>query len=738
MRRLAVGVVATAAALSLAAPSMSAGAAGAAGAGPGGPRAGDSFAAPQTPARSEVTLITGERVQVTAGPRGPQVAITPVATTGPSSVVQTMHVGNRSYVVPAVARPYLGRQLDPSLFEVTAAATGGEKIPVSVSYSGAARPSVAGLTLTAASAGHATGYFTPTSAKTFGAALADQVIRDSQSGSPVGSALFGHVTSIAAAHSTPVVQPSYPMVTLILKAVGTDGKPLANAFGIIVNSDDARKYGGFFSIFDGQARVSVPRGHYAAISSADSFAHGVFSSNLMLETDVAVTRAGQTLTLDARKATTAAPSVVMPRPAVVQELGVTIEGSDETGIGGFGFGVDATPSRSILHLPPMRQPTYGSITEKTVLNAQDGATPGGTYRYDGGWVDAGIPTDQRHQVPSRAGSALTRTTYYSDRPSRIGGSGRLVVLPGTFFVFGVIYPTPMPLQRDEYAFGPPGTSTLDIAMADPSNFNDPGEVDGGGPVVAGTTQSTSFLRSPFTLNLTDPVPGASFALCLACRTATNLTLAFGLLDGVATHSGPVFASSNGTTVATFRLTRDGHVIVNSQASLGGAFDVPAATGTFRAVSTVDRFLTGSVLSTSTQTDVTFVSAAGMGPVMPAGWFCPSGQSCRVLPILRGLIDVHGTLTGTVPLGTTVFDLQVDHNAGSRQPAVTSVSVEVRRSGTTAWRSLPVTDFGHGRYAVVHTAAAGQGGQLMDLRVNATDVAGGILHQTTTRAFRIGS
>src|SRR5262245_40998822 len=74
--------------------------------------------AEQGPAAAPVTLITGERVHV-AGDVAPPVE--PAASSGRDPArIRTLTAGGHLYVVSDKAMPYLGRQLDLSLFDVLA------------------------------------------------------------------------------------------------------------------------------------------------------------------------------------------------------------------------------------------------------------------------------------------------------------------------------------------------------------------------------------------------------------------------------------------------------------------------------------------------------------------------------------------------------------------------------------------------------------------------------------------
>ena len=61
------------------------------------------------------------------------------------------------------------------------------------------------MTITSSGGGVATGYVTPSSARTFGAALASQAVADSQAGWPASSPLFGSVTGIALDLAVPAI-----------------------------------------------------------------------------------------------------------------------------------------------------------------------------------------------------------------------------------------------------------------------------------------------------------------------------------------------------------------------------------------------------------------------------------------------------------------------------------------------------------------------------------------------------
>src|SRR5712691_7742875 len=270
---------------------------------------GAQVVAPASPGREArlVTLLTGERVMVGTSPSGrPTLQIVRSAQTGPASPVTTASVNGDQYVIPVSAQPYVGRYLDIRLFDVTKLAAAGatDRVPLRIAYTPGTAPSLPGVTITSSAAGIATGYVTPSSARTFGAALAWQAVADSHAGWPASSTLFGSVTGIGPdLASQGTVTPDFPQVTLIIKVVSHTGRPIPFGFGFLMNADDGLKYGAFILVIDGEARVSVPLGHYLGIFDEFTFSRkGGATARVMPVVDYAVTGGSQTLTADARPA----------------------------------------------------------------------------------------------------------------------------------------------------------------------------------------------------------------------------------------------------------------------------------------------------------------------------------------------------------------------------------------------------------------------------------------------------
>jgi hypothetical protein len=208
---------------------------------------------------------------------------------------------------------------------------------------------------------------------------------------------------------------------------------------------------------------------------------------------------------------------------------------------------------------------------------------------------------------------------------------------------------------------------------------------------------------------------------------------FALNDGDPLHQVEVVGSRK--PVAHFTVYRNGVQLFSKKDRLGGGFTVPSGPATYRVVEDLDRRSTGQSLSTHATTDVTFRS--GQGVPSPPSIYCYSGRTCSVMPVLTAELDLNATDRGTVPLGITTFDVAVGHIAGAADLPITSVQVEVRRSGSTNWMTLPVTNAGPDQYHATFNPASWLNGRGMDTRVTVMDAKGGVLKQTTVRAFVVG-
>ncbi len=684
------------------------------------------------------TLVTGERVVLgTAADGTPTTELIRAASDGPAAQLTTVQMRGDTYVIPASAQPYLGRYLDVGLFDVSVltAAGLGARIPVRLTFEPGTQPALPGVTITSTGAASATGYLTRTSSRVFGAALANQAIDDSLAGWPATSAVFGSVTSLSLdVPIAPAVIPHFPQTTLILDGISNTGGPLRFGFGVLMNMDDGQKFAGFVFMVRGQARASVPLGTYTALfDELDFSSDGSATIREIVVNDIAVTGTQPPVTIDARAAT-AVPSVSTPMSTVPLGLSTELDFGDEAHHFQLGWGWSVGFPGARFRLTPAAPPAVGKLHMQTRWTSIDPSTPGGRYLFDANFVEPGISADQARRLGPVSEAAEIHNSFASDRLLAEGGAGRFVFMPHTSFASADIWNTPMPLDRTEYVYAPIGAEMQQIVLTN-AFAPDPGIVEGQvGPVVPGSIRSERWLRNPFLLSVPEAAPDARFFPCLACASARSLFFVFGLNDDDPTHSAWVFGSPNGKPVATFDVYRDGVLLRHERDSFGGRVAIPTGPATYRVVGTVTRRWTGSILSTSTETDVTFRS--GQGVPAPPSLFCVTGSSCSVMPVLTARVDLHASAVGTLPIGTATFDIATGHIPGAAQLPIRSVEVAWRRTGTSTWHAMPVTTVGPNQARTSFKAMAWMDQRRFDLRVTVTDSKGGVLVQTTDSAFLV--
>lgn len=256
---------------------------------------GSSPATP-SPAGRSVTelLIDGDTITIPGPGTSPvQGGMLTGPARGLSGALVSLRVGGRQYEIPAAALPYLGRGLDPSLFDVSALAVAerGGRLAVQVSYRGhlAALP---GVTISRVRGGIAQGFLTAGSAKRFGAALMRQYLADHtnasygadglfadglsvsragvQSGAARGPATFGRaaVTGPAQPHTSPTGD-RFALKRLTVTGADLAGRPDTGDVVLLYNADNSSLYDDWVEsegvFYHGVARFSVPAGHYWAI-----------------------------------------------------------------------------------------------------------------------------------------------------------------------------------------------------------------------------------------------------------------------------------------------------------------------------------------------------------------------------------------------------------------------------------------------------------------------------------------
>lgn len=688
--------------------------------------------APAKAVRTAV-LPTGERVRLVGAAGHQRVSVSRQAASGPGRTMITRRLGKQTYVFPAVAEPYLGRFLDPELFDASRLATlqAGRRLPVKISYRGSA-PAVPGVKITAAAGGAARGYLTPHSSKSFGSALTKQWLADSGSHFAHRSTLFPGITAIRLdAASLGGVEPAFVQYTLIIKMVGSDGKPQPQGLLTVLNLDSGRKYSGFASAEDGEARISVPAGRYSVIGDEflydEAAGHGTL--HITAVDEYAVTGAGQTLTVDQRKAT-ARPRVSTPRPAGLTEYVLELDRTDAKENVGVGTGYLADDLD--VFLAPLAKPARGTftLTQSWVLDSAGGVSP--AYHYDLASTADAIAADLHETYPA-AELATVNASYYGDGSTSPAGFSRTALFENGGL--GVYDRVVRGTARTEYA-GAHGGDVLwaDSALVNDDSDDDPGFFDGDiRELPPASIVTVDWFRGPLAAAIpTQSGPG----FCFACR--TNKHLALGVVpvtDTDPTHLGYLLGAGDGLPVARFRLYRDKKLVRDADDSLGDDVVVTSKRARYQAVIDVNRRLVEPVQSTQSHTEFGFTSKKGTGKKLSKRWFCGYSR-CRVLPLVQAKVALPTTLNGRLAAGKVPVTVSVARIQGATPSAAKSAHLDIRPAGY-GWTSVDLTANGDGTFSGVIDNTDLEN-SLVDVRVRGTDKAGSTYDQTVLRAYTVAN
>jgi hypothetical protein len=411
---------------------------------------------------AQVLLITGQRLSAVPGSSDAIVA-------GQHSYAFLSAAScSQNLKIPVTALPYVGRGLNPSLFELAALehAERGGVLPVRLSYHGTV-PAVPGVTVTRSGQGTAAGYLTAASARAFGAALSRQFAADRGRGSYGADGLFAHGLSIALAGAPAPARaaPQFPMGTLTVTGKDPAGKPDTGDTVVVFNLDNCNKLdlgNSINTFYHGTAKFSVPTGHYWAAALFNEV-----PARLIIVPQFTVGRA-TTVHVSAR-APTSTISVKTPRPAKLANTAFSLLRSNN----GFTEGVQwwnpvggpPIPSRSMRVGLVRHRPSIGGLRAYTQATLISPRGPGIPYAYllDFPASPGTIPV--QHYTARPAGLATVHERYYKDAKysilprnlgawTTLGGSPRQIAAGlgiGTFFG------TPMPGTQIQYLSAAPPT-----------------------------------------------------------------------------------------------------------------------------------------------------------------------------------------------------------------------------------------------------------------------------------------
>ncbi|QKE82996.1 hypothetical protein [Arthrobacter sp. NEB 688] len=659
------------------------------------------FSAPQ-----RVRLITGDVVTLPSAGRPMSVTRSPGSRSG-FSVVRT---SDHTYVVPSSVRSLVGR-LDLSLFDARALAKRPAATPVTVTYDSTSTPTaVPGVSITKRSGRTATGVVTAASS----AALAKALRTRS------AASVFRGVSGITAA--APTVRPTFPMHTVKVRLVGAGGAPVEGLV-ILANVDDMRKAVTFGVAIGGEARVSIPTGHYQA---AAMFGDET-SSGLVVRPETTVT-GPTTLRIDTRAAT-ARPSVTTPQPTDTSFASLDVNRVDAKGYGSLSLGMLSFGDQPLLYSPVAAdEVVHGTLDSGYAhIGTERGEPATPSYQYD---LGAAFPGSLPSRIDlSPAPSDLMEVTH-----SYLGSTNRShlpalvengISLPSGNGI-GVGFQRTVPSRLTVFSGGSEGVTASASYTASydwETNVGSEYLTSAERPVVPGSSRTEEWNRRPSHPSILRSV--GPFPVCGACLQDGYLSLVlpsfsdndpnhWGLVDDPArvawtvSSGGKVMRSSTGPLVDFLELPRGTAPVViqhrETMKRLG--FADSTTTTSWEVPRTAGGRITGERC------------LDGVGPCRSLGMLEPLYR----LPIGTSGGMTAGRHTGTLTLAPYLSDT-----------SVTSLAVDVRY-GSGPWTTVPWHRTGPTTFTLDLTVP--RSGGPASLRVRANDSASSTVSQTITRAWTI--
>ena len=684
-----------------------------------------------------VTLITGDRVAVRTDAQGRQFVVRHAATD--RAAYTTVRQGAELYVFPKAALPYLGVSLDTSLFDVSALIRdgNGDRVPVRLSLAAGTAPTAPGVTVTGSpNATTRDGYVAATDAAAFGAALTVQARRDLAAGVPADRRLFGGVGMVryAGRGPAPVIRPNFPMFTLRVNAVGVDGAPLQHGVLGLINVDDGRKAISIGAVVNGEARASVPAGHYAAVvESIDLDAGGNFVPRVVTR-DFEVT-AANTITMDVREATTKV-GFTLPRPAVQNEVGLVWQRTDaETGVL---LSWEATGTGDLFVAPA----PAGGVGRTDYVTSGSFSSPAGSadsYGFD-------LHQPSTHDIPAVQQTRITLDSLATVREAFANDKrqdaliARFTWEPWQFFTSANSPEIPFPLRNTEYVSAMPGQEHQVLVQAniDIESFGS-FMTNSRHVLTPGQRLSEEWWRGPIKPGFPVVTAGSTVdPFCLACRSGDVISLSmFPETDSAPDHFGFLDVDSDGvTSTSRLRLRTGDTVVADEQDISGGDFTVPAGPATYTLVYDQTRIAPWFVTAPVSHTEWTFRSDTSATRTVPDNLRCVTDENCSALSLPDTTYHLNGSLLNTMAPGAASMDLTIRRTPGGRPAPLSRVTVSLSFDGGHRFVPAVAVPLGHDRFRVLWVNPRQEGP--VTLKVRAADTAGTAIDQTIEGAYVISA
>ncbi|WP_030527078.1 hypothetical protein [Phycicoccus jejuensis] len=656
-------------------------------------------------AAQRVRLITGDVVTLPGAGRPLTVTRSP----GSRSSFSVVRTTDHTYVVPSAVRPLVGR-LDLSLFDARTLATKPAQTPVTVTYDSTSTPTaVPGVSITKRSGRTATGVVTAESS----AALAKALRTRS------AASVFRGVAGITAA--SPTVRPTFPMHTVKIRL--GDGSTPVEGLVILTNVDDMRKaFTAGFTV-GGEARLSVPAGHYqlAALFGDET------SSGLVVQPESLVT-GPTTLRLDTRAATAQARTRT-PQPTDTVFTALDVNRLDAKGAGSFALGVISFDGQPVRYSPvPAGSVVHGSLDSAyTSISTERGHAAAPAYQYDLGaaFADA-LPADIT--LDPKPSELMQVTHRYRGSTARSGMDALIehgITLPNGSGI-GIGFFRPAPARTTVWSGGSAGltvSASYTAAYDWESNVGSEYLTSAERPIVPGTSHSEVWNQRPSHPSIVRPSP--TFPVCGACLQDGYLFLGVpSFSDNDPAHWGLVDDPSR----VRWSVSTAGRVLRESDGPMVDLVELPKGTAPVVIQHRERMRRLGFADSTTTTTWQVPRTARGSVP----GEYCLDGVGpCSALAMLEPRYDLRIGDDGTVLPGRHTGTLTLTPYLSTAR--VTSLAVDVRY-GSGPWTTVPWTRTGPTTFALDLRVPRSAG--TADLRVRANDSASSTVTQTITRAWTV--
>jgi hypothetical protein len=666
--------------------------------------------------------------------------------------------------IPALALPYLGRGLDPSLFRLPALerAERGGHLPVRLSYHGTLT-AVPGVTVTRSGRGTADGYLTGASARTFGTALRRQFLTDHARGSYGADGLFAHGLSIGLAGMAAPQRatPSFPMRTLTVTGSNLAGKPDTGDIVLVFNLDNCNKLDWASSVntfYRGTAKFSVPAGHYWAAAAF------LGRSNARLAILPQFTVSNSTTVHTSERAATSRITVKTPRPTRPISTSFTLLRSN----GGFTEGMNWLGSfgsrrGSLLVSPVTHPPSIGTLHAYTQAQfVSPPGRPGIPYAYT---LDFPAPPGiipALHYTARPTDLATVHERYYQDvklTDTIPPGFGGWVTIGGTpreiaTVSSGFVLPAHMPGRQIQYLSAAPSITwqTWDL----PWFFGAP--LIGAWRHYHGGEQVTEdWNRYPLHPTPNAILPGAGVVPVLpsASRAGNTLSLditPFGDNQPGELGSGYVSCLPFGYRChGRYALYQNGVKILGGDAAKAASHSVglflqarlSPRPSLVKFMLTASRAGNGYRLSPTSKDVWTWRSRPKPGEAVPAPWYCGVTTSrgsavyhrrCAVQPMTMLRYRVAGlSLKGATRPGRQQVAITASQIPLAPPFPVTRAGVQVSFDGGRAWHAATVTKLSPGHFRAVFSAPPGV---KVTLRTHATGAAATSVTETIPEAYLV--